>query len=99
MRQRIIWLLLAVWAVLFAMSGLQILQPPEGDSFTRGLNRISGFVQYQGFALVFALILLGLRGQVEARGLRRLMLIPVLLAVAVVIGTLGVIGLTMILQP
>ena len=86
MRLGVIWVLLALWAVAVALSVNAMFQPPTGDGFARGLNRIEGFLGYQAAALVIALIVLSVRGWAEARWLRRLTLVPILLALALVLG-------------
>ncbi len=57
LKRSTIWILLAVWAVAMVLSGLALLEPPEGDGFTRGLNRIMSFLSWQ---IAGALIALGL---------------------------------------
>jgi len=86
MRHRLIWILLALWAVAVAMSVVAMQEPPMGDGFTRGLNRITGFLQFQALALLIGIGILALRGRVENVWLRRLMLVPVLLALALLLG-------------
>ena len=46
MRLGVIWVLLALWAVAVALSVNAMFQPPTGDGFARGLNRIEGFLGY-----------------------------------------------------
>lgn len=85
-----IWILLALWAVAVGMSVLPVLEPPTGDGFTRGLNRIAGFFRFQALALLIGLVILALRGRAEGPWLRRLMLVPVLVALALLVGIAGV---------
>lgn len=48
MRDRLVWILLAVWTVAFAWSiAACALTPAEGDGFTRGLNRLMAFFGWQ----------------------------------------------------
>ena len=48
MRDRLVWILLAVWTVAFAWSlAAAALTPAEGDGFTRGLNRLIAFFGWQ----------------------------------------------------
>lgn len=51
-----IWIVLALWAGAMGLSGLALTAEPTGDGFTRGLNRLSGFVGWQAAALILALI-------------------------------------------
>lgn len=87
-----LWSLLAVWAGLVAMSGFEAMQPPTGDSFTRGMNRISGFLQYQGLALVIALVALVLRKHARGFLLRRVMLVPISVTVLLLLLIVGMVG-------
>ncbi|MGE0597283.1 MAG: hypothetical protein AB7P07_13045 [Hyphomonadaceae bacterium] len=58
-RRAITWMLVGLWAVLFAVSFIVAATlPPEGDGFTRGLNRVSAVLTWQGVALVVALVAL-----------------------------------------
>jgi hypothetical protein len=90
MRHGLIWILLALWAVAVAMSVLATLEPPTGDGFTRGLNRVTGLLQFQALALLIGLVILALRGRAEGLWLRRLMLVPVFMALALLLGIAGV---------
>jgi len=99
MRHAMIWLLLAAWAVAVGLSVLPMLEPPTGDGFTRGLNRITGFFQFQALASLIGLVILALRGRTEGAWLRRLMLVPVLLAAALLLAIAGVLLYAAVMRP
>ena len=50
-----IWVLLGFWAVAMALSVLALAAEPTGDGFTRGLNRLTGFVGWQTAGMIPAL--------------------------------------------
>jgi hypothetical protein len=95
----VIWILLAAWAVALGLSVLPTLEPPTGDGFTRGLNRITGFFQFQALALLIGLVILALRGRAEGAWLRRLMLVPVLVAAALALAIAGVFLYAAVMRP
>ncbi|MEO0467224.1 MAG: hypothetical protein AAF216_11840 [Pseudomonadota bacterium] len=48
MRKTLIWVVLAIWLVLFGASfAVFALVEPSGDGFTRGANRVMGFLLLQ----------------------------------------------------
>lgn len=51
-----IWIVLGLWAVAMALSGLALTAEPTGDGFTRGLNRVTGFVGWQVPGLILAVV-------------------------------------------
>jgi hypothetical protein len=51
-----IWIVLGLWLFAMALSGLAMTAEPTGDGFTRGMNRITGFVGWQAAGLILALI-------------------------------------------
>jgi hypothetical protein len=51
-----IWIVLALWGLAMGLSALAMTAEPIGDGFTRGLNRVTGFVQWQAAGMVLALI-------------------------------------------
>ncbi len=99
MRQYALWALVVIWAAAFLTSLYQFSLPPGGDGFTRGLNRVSGFMQWQMVAMVVALVLLALRRQAESRVLARTMVIPAYFAIALVLLVAGVLGYAWIMHP
>ena len=53
---------LGLWGLAMALSVLALLEPPTGDGFTRGMNRITGFLGWQFAAGIAAIVLwVGLR--------------------------------------
>jgi len=99
MRQLLLWGLVAIWAVAFVLSFLAFTEQPTGDGFTRGLNRLSGFLQWQMIAIVTALVLLALRSQAETVWLRRAMTVPAYLAGALVALIAGTLAYAWIMHP
>ena len=99
MRQVMIWILLAAWAVAVGLSVLPMLEPATGDGFTRGMNRISGFFQFQALALLIGLVILAMRGRAEGSWLRRLMLVPILVAAALLLAIAGVFLYAAMMRP
>ncbi|RVT85880.1 hypothetical protein DXV76_09065 [Rhodobacteraceae bacterium CCMM004] len=75
------WALLILWAAAYAASiVIPALTERTGDGFTRGLNRVSLFFGWQLGAGLLALALLAVRTQLAPGGLRKLTLIPAILA-------------------
>lgn len=52
-----IWIALALWAGAVGLSLLALTAEPTGDGFTRGLNRVTGFLGWQSAAALLALVL------------------------------------------
>jgi hypothetical protein len=77
-------LLFALWALIWLGSILvPMFQPPTGDGFTRGLNRIGTFVGFQIAAGVIGIMILALR---PATGpFRRLSVLPIAMAGALIV--------------
>lgn len=50
-----ILILLALWVAAMVLSGLALMADPTGDGFTRGLNRIMGFLSWQAAGMILAL--------------------------------------------
>lgn len=71
------WLSLLVWAGLYAWSFLSfVVIEPTGDGFTRGLNRVGGFLLWQVAAGITAIVVwragLALQSGAKLRWLARL---------------------------
>lgn len=49
-------IVLGLWVLSMLLSGLALTAEPTGDGFTRGLNRLTGFVGWQAAGLILALI-------------------------------------------
>lgn len=85
--------MLALWAAAWGYSvifGLSVV--PEGDGFMRGLNRISGFLGWQGVAGIFAFSCWGVgRGFPAGSGIRRISGVPLgmVLALGAVVLAMG----------
>ena len=91
--QRLIWLLLVLWFAVYAWSVLYyLLTPATGDGFTRGLNRLSGFMTWQMVAAGVAVAIwiagrrfaIGSRARRISRGPALFALLPVVAFVLVV---------------
>ena len=84
MTQRLIISLLGLaWLAMYAWSFSSFWLDPTGDGFTRGLNRISTFVGWQFGAGMVGVALFALRNHVAPR-LRKLLWVPVALALGLV---------------
>jgi len=85
--------MLALWAAAWGYSFVFALSTvAQGDGFTRGLNRIAGFLGWQGVAGMFAFACWGVgRGFSIGSGIRRISAVPLGLALALVIVVLGVV--------
>jgi hypothetical protein len=73
---------LLFWALAFAASfAVFALVPPTGDSFTRGLNRVMGFLGWQAVAAMLAVAVWTIGNRLE-RGSpgRRISRVPAALA-------------------
>lgn len=82
-----IWVVLALWALAMMLSGFALTAEPTGDGFTRGLNRITGFVGWQAAALVLALIAwLLARGLDAGDRLRWMARVPGCWAILLIVG-------------
>lgn len=77
--KRLLWILLAAWALFWGLSMWTIaFTQPTGDGFTRGLNRVAGFVMWQLAAGVTGVGVWILGRQLPPRSLlRRASLVPV----------------------
>jgi hypothetical protein len=92
--RRLIWLLLVVWFAVYAWSVLSyFLMPASGDGFTRGLNRISGFITWQMVAagVAVAIWITG-RGFAVGSRTRRISRGPALFAFLPILGLILVIA-------
>ena len=102
-RAKLVPLLAALWLVLFLCSFVVFLViQPTGDSFARGLNRMSAFLTWQGAAFVVAMLaavatrLLGIKAGKNAKllGYAPLAVNAVLIAMLV-----AIIAYTVLLRP
>ncbi len=86
--------LFALWAMAFLYSFVSFtFAVPDGSGFTRGMNRITGFLGWQGIAGLLGICIFGVsRGWPVGSSVRRLGVLPLGLAGLLVAGILGVIG-------
>ncbi|QBY02270.1 hypothetical protein E2K80_17260 [Rhodophyticola sp. CCM32] len=88
-----IWILLAMWMLCMLFAGLSLSETPIGDGFTRGQNRMSGFLSWQLVGGMLALMLWVLvRPLPKGDRLRWVGLAPIWLAVALLIVVVSRIG-------
>ena len=83
--------LLALWCAAWAYSIVFLINvEPIGDGFTRGLNRVSGCLGWQGVAgmLAFAVWGVGL-GFPKRSGIRRISAVPLGMALALILLLIG----------
>lgn len=80
------WGLLAVWAAAFGWSILGVTgMEPTGDGFARGLNRVSHVLTWQLVSIALSVAALPVRARLGQGLLRRLLLLPIVLAVVLVL--------------
>lgn len=86
--------LLALWAMSFGYSfAVFALIESTGDGFTKGVNRVTQFLGWQGVAGIFAIAIFGVsRKWSRGAAVRRLGVVPLALAALLVAGILGVIA-------
>jgi hypothetical protein len=101
--KQLVYLSAAVWLVLFVASFV-VLQAtePQGDGFTRGLNRVASFLSWQGAALVVAIICALLTQHAVRRGVERVKMpgyLPLVLSVFVVGVLIAMIAYRVLVQP
>ena len=82
-----LWLAASAYSVAFLIN-----VEPTGDGFTRGLNRVSGFLGWQGVAgmLAFAVWGVGL-GFPKGSGIRRISAVPLGMALALILLLIGLV--------
>jgi len=91
-----LFLLVAVWAlwlgaVIYSVVFL-LTEPATGDGFTRGMNRITGFLGWQGVAGTLAVGVWGVgRGFAKGSGARRISAVPLWLALALVLSIVALV--------
>ena len=89
----LLMVLLAAWAVVYGYSIYFLLTvSPQGDGVTRGLNRISGFLGWQGLAGIIAFACWGI-GWAFARSssIRRISAVPMAMALALLMVMVGMV--------
>jgi len=83
--------LMALWLAAYVYSIIFLLTTPvEGDGFSRGMNRITGFLGWQGVAgvLAFGCWAVGW-GFPRRTGIRRISAVPLGMALAIVLLVIG----------
>lgn len=92
---RMHWLVLlaGIWAALYAASFLlAAYTAPAGDGFTRGMNRLTLFVQYQVAAGLVAVAIWAMGQRLQHRWQRWLARLPGCLALGLVLLVIGAIA-------
>jgi hypothetical protein len=93
-RTRLAIFIVSIWAVLFVLSFvLAFSLEPTGDGFTRGLNRLSALIVWQGVAILVAIVALlaGLGIDKSTPKLRWVSRIPALVHLTTVLLIVGLI--------
>lgn len=95
--------LAALWLALFVTSFVALqVTAPEGEGFTRGLNRLAAFLTWQGAALVVAvagaLVLRSAALAVRERW-RLVGFAPLVVSVVVVAAVVAIIAFRVLVQP
>lgn len=94
------WLAFGAWIVVMALSWLvPASTPPTDFGMTRGLNRVTVFLQFQFAGLLLALLLLGLARSMPPGRLRQLARLPALAALATILILSAVIGWAVLRKP
>jgi len=85
--------MLALWVAAWGYSFVFVFfTDAQGDGFTRGLNRITGFLGWQGIAGMFAFACWGVgRGFPAKSGIRRISSLPLGLVLALGVVVLGMV--------
>lgn len=92
-RMFLLMVMFALWLGASAYSVVFLIDTdPAGDGFTRGLNRITGFLGWQGVAgmLAFAVWGVGL-GFPKGSGIRRTSAVPLGIALALILLIIGIV--------
>lgn len=96
-RRAITWMLVGLWAVLFAVSFVvAVTLPAEGDGFTRGLNRVNAVLTWQGVALLVALVTLFVGTQGETAQGQWIARAPFLTQFALALIVAGIVAYTLL---
>lgn len=84
--------LLALWVAAWGYSLVPLFAEPTSDGFTRGMNRMAGFLGWQGVAGMIALALWGIgRGLPNGSGARRISGVPLGMALALLLVLVGMV--------
>lgn len=94
--RRAVWILFGLWAAIWVWSLIFLaITEPSGDGFTRGLNRVAGFLGWQGVAAALA-VAVWIMGRGLAGGARWATRLPLILALLLVLGIAGMIGVALL---
>jgi len=87
-RALLLMVLMALWLAAYGYSVYYGLRTdPTGDGFTRGLNRVTGFLGWQGVAGILAFACFGVgRSFPKGSDIRRISAVPLGMAVALILG-------------
>lgn len=93
-KRTLTYVLLALWAMIYIWSFVAYsITAPTDFGFTRGLNRISGFLGWQFAAGLVSVFALALSFEFRASSLARwLVRLPFILALLLLLVILGIIG-------
>lgn len=93
-KRTLTYVLLALWAVIYFWSFIAYsITAPTDFGFTKGLNRISGFLGWQFAAGLVSVFALALSFEFKPRSLARwLVRLPFILALLLLIVILGIVG-------
>lgn len=91
MRKFVVMALLALWVAAWGYSLVPLFADITGDGFTRGLNRLKGFLGWQAIAGMIALALWGIgRGLPRRSGARRIIGVPLGMALALLLALVAI---------
>ena len=92
-RRFLLTALMAIWLMAYCYSFVALaLTEPDGDGFTRGANRVSLFLGWQGVAGALAIAIFGVsRAWPRGSGVRRLATAPLALVLLLVFAIVGLI--------
>lgn len=100
-QQTLFKILLMVWAAAFAWSFISFsTAAPTGDGFTRGLNRVTGFLGWQGLATILAVAVWITGRGANLTGLQKwISRTPALMALALVLAVLSLVLWSVFTKP
>ncbi len=86
-------ILFAAWVMSFGYAFVSFASlEPTGDSFTRGMNRVTSYLGWQGVAGMVALVLFGVgRSWPKGHAIRRMTAVPICLALLHILAIVGII--------
>ncbi len=92
-RTLLLMVLLAVWVAIYGYSLFFLMTTPvSGDGFTRGLNRVTGFLGWQGVAGMVAFACWGIGWSFpKGSGIRRMSGVPLGLVLALLFVGVGMV--------